>query len=110
VQRIVLEVNAFNAIVLALALNKYAPHCKSMRKGALLKSSNAREGTVVEIGQILNFFDIGKILCNSPCKTLLRQILAEIQNNLYYPRLLSRCKGRMGGSRRGDRGAEARKR
>jgi hypothetical protein len=88
-----------------LALNKYAPHCKSMRKGALLESSNAREGTIDKIGQELNFSDVGKILCNSPCKTLLQQILAEIQNNPYYPRLLSRCKGR--GSRRGDRGAEA---
>jgi hypothetical protein len=41
----------------ALALNKYAPHCKSMRKGALLESSNAREGTIVEIRQGLNFSD-----------------------------------------------------
>jgi hypothetical protein len=89
----------------ALALNKYAPHCKSMKKGALLESSNAREGTIVEIGQGLNFSDVGKILCNSPCKTLLQQILAEIQNSPYYPRLLSRCKG---GSRRGDRGADRR--
>jgi hypothetical protein len=78
----------------ALALNKYAPHCKSLRKGALLESSNAREGTIVKIGQGLNFSDVGKILCNSPCKTLLQQILAKIQNNPYYPRLLSRCKGR----------------
>jgi hypothetical protein len=78
----------------ALALNKYAPHCKSMRKGALLETSNVREGTIVEIGQGLNFSDVGKMLCNSPCKTLLQQILAKIQNNPYYPRLLLRCKGR----------------
>jgi hypothetical protein len=78
-----------------------------MKKGAQLRSFNAREGRIVEIGQRLNFSDAGKILCNSPCKTLLQQILAEIQNNPYYPRLLSRCKG---GSRRRDRGAEACKR
>jgi hypothetical protein len=91
----------------ALALVKYAPHYKSMRDGAFLKSSNAGEGTIVKIGQRLNFSDVGKILCNSPCKTLLQQILAEIQNNPYYPRLLLRCKGRTRGSKRGDRGAEA---
>jgi hypothetical protein len=60
-----------------------------MRIGAQLESGTAREGRVVEIGQGLNFSDVGKILCNSPCKTLLQQILAEIQNNPYYPRLLS---------------------
>jgi hypothetical protein len=78
----------------ALALNKYAPHCKSMREGAFLKSFNAGEGTIVEIGQRLNFSYAGKILYNSPCKTPLRRILPEIQNNPYYPRLLLRCKGR----------------
>jgi hypothetical protein len=72
--------------------------------GAQLESSTAHEGRVVEIGQGLNFSDVGKILCNSPCKTLLQQILAEIQNNPYYPRRLSRWEG---GSRREDRGAEA---
>jgi hypothetical protein len=50
----------------ALALVKYAPHCKTMRNGILLKSSNAREGTVVEIGQGMNFSNVGKILSNSP--------------------------------------------
>jgi hypothetical protein len=75
--------------------------------GAQLKSGTAREGRVVEIGQGLNFSDVRKILCNSPCKTLLRQILAEIQNNPYYPRLLLRCKGGRRGSKKGDRGAEA---
>jgi hypothetical protein len=78
----------------ALALNNYAPHCKSMRKGALLKSSNACGGTIVKFGQRLNFSDVGKILCNSPCRTLLQQILAEIQNNPYYPRYPRRCKER----------------
>jgi hypothetical protein len=62
----------------ALALNKYAPHWKSMRKCALLESSNAREGMVVKIGQGWNFSDVGKTLCNSPYKTLLQQILAEV--------------------------------
>jgi hypothetical protein len=71
-----------------------------MRKGAQLRSFNAREGRIVEIGQRLNFSDVREILYNSPCKTLLQQIHAEIQNNPYYPRLLSRCKGR--GSRRGE--------
>jgi hypothetical protein len=65
-----------------------------MEIGAQLKSGNACEERIVKIGQRLNFSDVGKILCNSPCKTLLQQILAEIQNNPYYPRLLSRCKGR----------------
>jgi hypothetical protein len=59
--------------------------------GAQLESGTACEGRVVEIGQGLNFSDVGKILCNSPCKTLLQQILVEIQNNPYYPRLLLRC-------------------
>jgi hypothetical protein len=72
--------------------------------GAQLESDTAREGRVVENGQGLNFSDIGKILCNSPYyKTLSQQILAEIQNNPYHPRLLSRCKE---GSTRGDRGTE----
>jgi hypothetical protein len=61
---------------------------KTMEKGAQLESSTAREGRVVKIGQGLNFSDVGKILCNSPYKTLLQQILAKIQNNPYYPRLL----------------------
>jgi ribosomal protein S15P/S13E len=65
-----------------------------MRIGAQLESSNACEGRIVEIGQGLNFSDFGKILCNSPYKTLLRQILAEIQNGPYYPRHLWRCKER----------------
>jgi hypothetical protein len=34
----------------ALASDKYAPHCESMKKGAQLKSSNAREARIVEIG------------------------------------------------------------
>jgi hypothetical protein len=65
-----------------------------MRKGAHLVSPNAREGRIVKIGQGLNFSDVRKILCNSPYKTLLRQILAEIQNNPYYPRYPRRCKER----------------
>jgi hypothetical protein len=63
--------------------------------GAQLESGTARERRVAEIGQGLNFSDVAKILCNSPCETLLQQILAKIQNNPYYPRLLSRCKGRL---------------
>jgi hypothetical protein len=60
-----------------------------MEIGAQLESGTARERRVVEIGQGLNFSDVGKILCNSIYKTLLQQILAEIQNSPYYPRLLS---------------------
>jgi hypothetical protein len=62
---------------------------KTMGIGAQLESGTARERRVVEIGQGLNFSDVGKILCNSPFKTLLQQILAEIQNSPYYPRLLA---------------------
>jgi hypothetical protein len=79
----------------ALALVKYAPHCKTMRNGALLKSSNAREGTVVKIWQGMNSSDVGKILCNLPWKKQLQQILAKIKNNpYYYRRHPSRCKER----------------
>jgi hypothetical protein len=55
-----------------------------MEIGAQLESGNAREERIVEIGQRLNFSDVGKILCNSPCKTQLRQILAEIGKLPYY--------------------------
>jgi hypothetical protein len=65
-----------------------------MQDRTLLTSGAAGEDTVVKIGQRLNFSDVGKILCNSPCKTRLQQILAEIQNNPYYPRYPRRCKER----------------
>jgi hypothetical protein len=61
----------------------------------LLTSGAAGEDTVVKTGEEWIFPTSERFLSNLPCKTLLRQILAEVQNNPYYPRYPRRCKERV---------------
>jgi hypothetical protein len=61
--------------------------------GAQLESSTARDGTIVEIGQRMKFWDVGKILGKSPYKSQLQSNLAEIGKRPYYPRRDGRCIG-----------------
>jgi hypothetical protein len=66
-----------------------------MRIGAQLESGTAGEGRVVKNGQRKSFSDVRKSLLNLPYKSQWQENLAEIQKRSYYPRHLSRCKGRV---------------